>query len=491
LRIRTSEMLATPDAEKVLRVLEQSLRDISAEVVRDGQRITMRGLGPSHRTMNRNDIAVVEVECENYHTVIRADITYQASALLSGVPQDDLVRSKLDRVLDRVKAELRTESVRVETVSWFADPAREPDFEPEYIIEPEYVIAQKSVVEVEHGEAEPFVEPVRAVGPIVEPEPDFKPENMIEPECVIDQESMVEVEHGLEPGTGGEAEPLVEPVRAVEPIVAPEPVHAPEPEIVVARGVSAALPVATENGSVGAAVEKRIVVEGSSSPEKWAEVPMFRTFHAGDTKAPKRWGLLATVACMLAAVGLFLAWPYLVGLVHERLNPSSSVAEEGASGEISEATKLADDEVPIQAPDANTVAAQNGSTLSGNHTESDPKVWLESWADAMRGQDANAQASFYADPVERYALKSNVSNADVWLDKQNAIQGRPKDWTVKLEDVVVEPRPDESLRVRLTKHYTSAQTEGGAVSERFVHSQLKLRKIDGQWKITSEQNLRQ
>ena len=106
----------------------------------------------------------------------------------------------------------------------------------------------------------------------------------------------------------------------------------------------------------------------------------------------------------------------------------------------------------------------------------------------MRGQDAGAQASFYADPVEHYALKTNVSNADVWLDKKNSIQNRPASWTVKMEDVVIEPRPDESIRVRLTKHFTSG-SDGGRVSDQSIHSQLKLKKIDGQWKIVSEQNL--
>jgi ketosteroid isomerase-like protein len=232
---------------------------------------------------------------------------------------------------------------------------------------------------------------------------------------------------------------------------------------------------------VEADVGKPVAVVASNVPEKGDEVPIFQSFHPEETKTPKRWGLLATLACMLAAVGLFVAWPYIVGLVHERINPSATVAEEKAAVGGPEVAKHA---VDAQMPDANTVIARNEAI----HKESDPKVWLESWADAMRGQDANAQALFYADPVEHYALKSNVSNADVWLDKKNAIQSRPKVWTVNLEDVVIEPRPDESLRVRLTKHYTSAQVEGGKVSERYIHSQLKLKKIDGQWKITSEQN---
>lgn len=434
MRIQTSEMMSTSDAEMVLRVLEWSFRDVSVEVVRDGSRITVRGLGPSQRTMNRNDIAVVEVVCENHRTVIRVDITYQASALLGGISQDELVRSKLERVLDRVKQELGTDRVRVEDVPWLADL-------------------------------------------VSEPEPGIEPEPMIQPDYVFHQEHTVKAEHGGEPETRGNPEYLVEiePARAEEPAVESEPVPEPQPEAPLVP------PVVTETVPAEAAVEKPATSSASSSR---VEIPMFQTFHPEDTRTPKRWGLLATVASMLAAVGLFVAWPYLVGLVHERLNPSST-AEESVVGDTMEGTKLSVDKVPLHEPDAITLTTQNASI----HSESDPKVWLESWADAMRGQDAGAQAAFYADPVEHYALKSNVSNADVWLDKKNAIQGRPSGWTVTLEDVVVEPRPDESMRVRLTKHISS-QPGGGRVSDQFIHSQLKLRKIDGQWKITSEQNLR-
>jgi len=431
LRIQTTEMLATPDVEMVLRVLEWSLRDVSIETVRDGQRITVRGLGPSQRTMNRNDIAVVDVATEDHQTVVRADITYQASALLGTAPQDELVRSKLDRVLDRVRMELGTKSLPG-VASWSAE-----------------------LMGSQGGEVPEVVNPV-------------------------------EFEHYLEPEMGGRreqfAEPAVEaePVHEVEPVVEAEPVCESEPEVVAVE--NAPVTSRVESIAVEADVGKPAAVVASHVPERGDEVPIFQSFHPEEeTKTPKRWGLLATLACMLAAVGLFVAWPYLVGLVHERMNPSSTVAEEKAAVGGPEVAKHAAD---AQMPDANSVIARNEAI----HKESDPRVWLESLADAMRGQDAGEQALFYADPVEHYALKSNVSNADVWLDKKNAIQSRSKVWTVNLEDVVIEPRPDESLRVRLTKHYTSGQVEGGKVSEQYIHSQLKLKKIDGQWKITSEQN---
>ncbi len=385
MRIQTCETLATPDAEMVLRALEWSLRDISIETVRDGLQITVRGLGPSQRTMNRNDIAVVELACENNHTVNRADILYVIGLLGEEVPQDDLVRSKLDRVLDRVEMELGTKRVRGEALPWVAASVREPEpaFEPEHRIESDHTQ---------------------------------------EPEHFVEQGHTFEAERVFEPEVGEAAEHFVEtePVRADEPVVEPEPILAaepvvgelvvePAPEVVAEQGASVVLPVVMETVPVEA-VEKPNTVAVSSPREERAEIPMFQAFQSEDKKAPKRWGLLATLACMLVAVGLFLAWPYLVGLVHERLNPSS-VAEGSATGETTEAIA---GKVPMQVPDANAAAVRNASI----HNESDPKVWLESWADAMRGQDANAQASFYADPVEHYALKSNVSNADVWLDKE-------------------------------------------------------------------------
>ncbi|HEY6412450.1 MAG TPA: hypothetical protein VIX42_02105 [Edaphobacter sp.] len=469
MRIQTSDTLATPDAEMVLRVLERELRDVSVEVVRDGRQIRVRGLGPSQRTMNRNDVGVVEIESENDHTVIRADITFLASALLGGVPQDDLVRSKLDRVLDRVKMELRTKSVHGEVFPASNSFYESADGEVSHIFaEPEHVAAYP--VEADPIDVpEHIFEDARAAS--------FEHEQLLEPIFVDMKEAAIEAQSNYvpQPEVVAEAKPVV--VQAVSETLSEEVATPPVEQRVVAVANLVTQELKPTNV---VAVPSPIAVSNASGQQRAA--PMFQSFQSEEAKTPRRWGLLATVICMLAAVALFLAWPYLVGLVHERSTPASGVMDESAAGE---ATKLSADKTPIQAADANAAAVREAAI----HNESDPRVWLESWAEALRGQDAGEQASFYADPVDHYARKSNVSNADVWLDKKTAIQSRPKVWTVNLENVVVEPRPDESLRVRLTKHYTSAQSDGGRVSDQVVHSQLKLRKIDGQWKIVSEQNL--
>ena len=111
-RFQTTETVQTPDFEIVLRTLETTLPEISSEVVRDGQRITLRGLGPSPRTRNPRDITILHVSSDDATTVIHADVTFQASALLGATSQDSVVRSKLDYVFDQVRSQLSLETRR-------------------------------------------------------------------------------------------------------------------------------------------------------------------------------------------------------------------------------------------------------------------------------------------------------------------------------------------------------------------------------------------
>ncbi len=311
MRIQISEMMPTSDAEMVLRALEWSFRDVSVEVVRDGSRITVRGLGPSQRTMNRNDIAVVEVVCEDHRTVIRADITYQASALLGGISQDELVRSKLERVLDRVKLELGTERARVEDVPWLADP----------------------VSELEAG---------------VEPEP------VMVPDPAFQQEHAVEVEHGGEPETSGNSEHLVEiePPRREEPIVESELIREPEPEAPVV------VPVVPETVvPVEAAIEKSTTSSASSSR---VEIPMFQTFHPEDTKTPKRWGTPGDGGVHAGGSRYLCGLAVSCGVGPRTAQFVVDCGRRALSGTQTEATKLSADKVPMHEPvDANTLVTQN------------------------------------------------------------------------------------------------------------------------------------
>ncbi len=102
--------------------------------------------------------------------------------------------------------------------------------------------------------------------------------------------------------------------------------------------------------------------------------------------------------------------------------------------------------------------------------------------------DAAAQAAFYANPVERYFLRHNVSKEDVLADRQSAIEKRKGIWTVKMEWVKITHPKDATARVSLIKHYM-VQEEGSPVSEWFVPSVVLLFVRTAGGRITSERDL--
>jgi ketosteroid isomerase-like protein len=119
----------------------------------------------------------------------------------------------------------------------------------------------------------------------------------------------------------------------------------------------------------------------------------------------------------------------------------------------------------------------------------DIRVWLENWATAMRTRDANAQAAFYADTVNEYVGKYDVSRDAVEKDREATIHMRKGLWTVKMEKVVIERQTKSEAEVRLVKHFIDEPVPSEIV-ESFVPTQLKLKRVDGGgWRITSEQDL--
>jgi ketosteroid isomerase-like protein len=141
--------------------------------------------------------------------------------------------------------------------------------------------------------------------------------------------------------------------------------------------------------------------------------------------------------------------------------------------------------VPQPAPVEPAAAASAPEQPGANE---DPSVVISQWQDAMQARDAAAQAAFYADPVDRYFLRHNVSKADVQADKQSSIEKRKGLWTVKMERVVITRPKDATARVSLIKHYM-VKEDGSPVSEWFVPSVLLLVRKDGRWQITSERDL--
>ncbi len=115
----------------------------------------------------------------------------------------------------------------------------------------------------------------------------------------------------------------------------------------------------------------------------------------------------------------------------------------------------------------------------------DIKAWVEAWAAAMGTSDVESQLSFYATPLDRYFLSAGVSKEQLLKDKQSEIDSRKGPITFKAEKVVVEKETPTNAVVTLIKHIT-VELPSSTIEEQHLKTQLKLKLVDGGWKITSE-----
>jgi len=411
----------------VLRALETCLRDVSSEVARHGDQITLHGLGPSPRAVNYQDTTVLSVSAEDDKTIINADVSFQASSVLGDVPQDAVVREKLEQVFDQMRMQIDLESKRVAATASSPSPTDLPT-----------------------SSNPPLVAPAAA---------------SVAPTPVASHEA---------------------PVAALE---APEERAAEDPVTTVPS--------------------RKPDETGGHSDDESSLVAMLRREIQPDESEPvdsnrRIWVIFAVIAFVLLAAGFYL----LRFRNHSVASPSAATvaqqpvptpaASTPASGERT-ATKINEATIgPPAQPVAPPVASAAPRVASGAPTDSsvlpalkvaDPKVWLEGWAAAMRSRDAVAQASFYADPVSQYIDRRNVSRAVLVQAKRADIGRRQGLWTFKANDVVVENKTPSEATVRLVKHYM-VEAGPSQVSEISVNTRLQLKVINGQWKITSEQELR-
>jgi hypothetical protein len=436
MKFEISETVLTPDPEMVLRALEICSRDVSSDVVRYGDRITLHGLGPSPRSRNAHDKTVFRVNAEDDKTVINGEVNFQASALLGEQPQHEVVRSKLEELFQQMKAQIDLDSRRAGD---YATPHVAMD-----AVSTDAPIALDSTTPAE----EDFI-------PAVAPYTKMEALNAGEERGVAATALIAEPV----------AEPAGEPFRDVVQRAAAKPIVAPE----------------------------RIAPLQQEELKLWFKEPeeIDSGSHVG------RWAV-GLVALLLLAAGSFFFYR------SHRIGGAAFAPKVSQTAPVAATPAPASNAKPPDAPPVTTpsVSASNPvATPSAPATPStspatgptggvtDPKVWLHGWASAMQTRDANAQAAFYADTVDRYLDQRNVSRDAVLRDRESTIHMRQGLWTVKMEKIVVEQQSDTEAQVRLVKHFMDEPDPSSGILESFVPSKLTLKRVGGDWKITSEQDL--
>jgi ketosteroid isomerase-like protein len=497
LRFQMLERLPEGDPEPVLRAMEEGLREISSELSREGHRITITGLGPSPRVKNRRDRAVIDVVVKEGATLIQVDATYQASAVLGETSQNAVVEEKLRRVFEEAKALLGVSTATAAPVApphalpaaRFSAGANLP--QPEMAAAPA-ILPQMSVA---LDPAMPLVEMQPAAIPSA-PAPEPESTKIIVPaisEPLPPPEAAASVEIVEAPmptpvqveDTPVPAAPIDEkmPEKPASPETAPVPAaisagvvdEAAKTEIATTSKLAPAAVLAPVVGKGDEAKEARQALSGKPVPgsDARSEARPALSFAALPPDAKKspsgvRWAVAAIVVLLLGLA----AWFYLP---HEFGQSSAA----GAPAQFSSSNPP----TPVQSlPEAAKPAPEEPGS------QDDPKAVIQDWETALRSADAARQASFYADPVDRYFLRHNVKRDDVVSDKQTNIAKRQGDWAIALERVQVHQKPDETASIRLIKHYTIHQ-DGRLTSQWYVPSQLLLKRSDGHWKITSERDL--
>jgi hypothetical protein len=271
---------------------------------------------------------------------------------------------------------------------------------------------------------------------------------------------------------------VVEPVAVVEQVAMVQP--AP-----VAKPVAVVEPVAVEVATPRVVAEERLVHREAAYDESIEE----------DRPASAWKKVLGALLLIAVLAGIVLvAWPYLQRLSGRMRDLPAVQTETQSAAAGGGSTAGAGDGSAAAAPVAGTKevgdvpSAGSADKEAQGMAEADPEIWLQGWAEALRGSDAALQASYYADRLDRYFLRSDVSRDAVMADKEAAIAQRKGLWTVRVEDVVVTQRTETTARILLVKHIVKEPGEDG-VSEERLRTRLWLKRIDGRWQITSEQTL--
>ena len=515
MRFQTTDRVPCDDAELVLSVLEDRLHTLAREVVREGRRITLFGLGPSPRAINPRDKTMLDVSAVDGVTTIDADVTFQASSFLGDAPQDQIVLGKLERVFDEIKVELGLNVKR--EASNGTSPIRKIVPIKSTTAEPIVATANRPEASVIRGamaeivtEAETTVAPYDVSSAVVEETQTTE----LEPEPVAaiaradnePTEATVVTSVDEEPvetpamAAAFDPAPIVEtaPTRIIFAEVEPEPVAAmeaetfasakPEPSIVVepntvevAMGepvdIAMAEPVEIAIAEpVGVPKPSALVrMERKREAERWVADALSGL----DEKEPGTWRRVGWTA---AAIGLVTI---VIFGARDLMDMSKT-----QDPDVQPATVSAMTSTPVSTPASTTVPTPTAAPASEpkpslTEEPDDPGEVVKQWENAMQSRDAAAQAAFYADPVGRYFLRNNVGRDAVLADKQAEIDKRKGSWTIKMDRVKVE-RQGDGATVSLVKHFTA---RGEGESEWFIPTQLKLKREDGRWRIVSERAL--
>jgi hypothetical protein len=112
MKFHTSAVIQCREPSRVARMLEEALRDITIEVIRSEERMTLVGLGPGAVSMSKDDRTVLTLEEREGAVFVAADGDFDGSYLGQSSTQQAEVCCKLERVFQAVQDRIDLEEGR-------------------------------------------------------------------------------------------------------------------------------------------------------------------------------------------------------------------------------------------------------------------------------------------------------------------------------------------------------------------------------------------
>lgn len=161
--------------------------------------------------------------------------------------------------------------------------------------------------------------------------------------------------------------------------------------------------------------------------------------------------------------------------------------------------KQPEDDDPLNAP-AWTLGKQTGGRPPANSDPLGPaepiplselpeatqiRELIDTWARTVSEGNANDHCSLYADQVERYFKRRNVTNEQIRQDKQQAFKTFSK-IIIRVTNLEIQRITASDAVITFDKSW---DTRGERKFSGSVKQRMKLSKLGADWKITSEEEL--
>jgi uncharacterized protein (TIGR02246 family) len=121
---------------------------------------------------------------------------------------------------------------------------------------------------------------------------------------------------------------------------------------------------------------------------------------------------------------------------------------------------------------------------SASYIPEDVRVFLERWRTTMVAGDAKGQAALYAQNVDKFFTKRNVSRDDVRREKVRMLSRYPEFHKYEIRDVRIESLKEDRAIVTFRKDWDARGRGKFSGSEQ---QRLTLVKRSGSWQIVGEE----